>query len=61
MVIMITDHNSITLYSNITGGKAHEQETDLHCNKRQKCLLKHRTHYELENRSLGFIETFHKQ
>ena len=31
-------------------------------NKRQKsCLWKQRTHYRLENGSLGFIETLHKQ
>ena len=31
-------------------------------NKRQNdCLLKQRTHYRLENGSLGFIETLHKQ
>ena len=30
--------------------------------KRQKdCLWKQRTHYRLENGSLGFIETLHKQ
>ena len=31
-------------------------------NKRLKdCLWKQRTHYRLENQSLGFIETLHKQ
>ena len=31
-------------------------------NKRKKdCLWKQRTHYRLENGSLGFIETLHKQ
>ena len=31
-------------------------------NKRQKdCLWKQKTHYGLENRSLGFTETLHKQ
>ena len=31
-------------------------------NERQKdCLWKQRTHYGLENGSLGFIETLHKQ
>ena len=31
-------------------------------NKRQKdCLWKQRIHYGIENKSLGFIETFHKQ
>ena len=31
-------------------------------NKRQKdCLWKQRTHYRLENGSLSFIETLHKQ
>ena len=31
-------------------------------NKRQKdCLWKQRTHYRLENESLGFIETLDKQ
>ena len=33
-----------------------------HLNKRQKdCLWKQRIHYRLENGSLGFIETLHKQ
>ena len=35
---------------------------DRNGNKRQKdCLWKQRTHYGLENGSLGFIETLHKQ
>ena len=34
----------------------------LHANKRQKdCLWKQRTHYRLENGSLGFIETLVKK
>ena len=38
------------------------KETSEEENKRQKdCLWKQRTHYGLENRSLGFIENLHKQ
>ena len=38
------------------------QEAIYKYNKRQKdCLWKQRTHYGLENESLGFIETLHKQ
>ena len=36
--------------------------TGIFYNERQKdCLWKQRSHYGLENGSLGFIETLHKQ
>ena len=52
-------NNSITFYviDNMTSNVYPK-----HWNKRQKDYLwKHRTHYRLENGSLGFIETLHKQ
>ena len=47
----------VTSLSNITPNKK-----SIQLNKHQKdCLWKQRTQYGLENGSLGFIETLHKQ
>ena len=57
-----------TGYTNINGkcteGRLMKADSRFYIgsDKRQKdCLWKHRTHYRLENGSLGFIETLHKQ